>query len=90
MSMRMSSCGYTMSGHWWRRYASQRCWPPRRARELVMTGRPWQVRWYYDVWTLLPGVQRGLWARGVIAVNEAGTSAWPTCRRFRPTILPHR
>ena len=24
-------------------------------REHVMTGRPWQVRWYYDVWTLLPG-----------------------------------
>ena len=41
-------------------------------REQVMTGRPWQVRWYYDVWTLLPGVQRGLWARGAIAVNEAG------------------
>ena len=41
-------------------------------RELVMTGRPWQVRWHYDVWTLLPGVQRGLWGRGVIAVNEAG------------------
>ena len=41
-------------------------------RELVMTGRPWQVRWYYDVWTLLPGAQRGLWGRGVIAVNEAG------------------
>jgi hypothetical protein len=41
-------------------------------RELVMAGRPWQVRWYYDVWTLLPGVQRGLWARGAIAVNEAG------------------
>jgi hypothetical protein len=41
-------------------------------RELVMAGRPWHVRWYYDVWTLLPGVQRGLWARGVIAVNEAG------------------
>ena len=37
-----------------------------------MTGRPWQVRWYYDVWSLLPGVQRGLWGRGVIAVNEAG------------------
>ena len=32
-------------------------------RELVMTGRPWQVRWYYDVWTLLPGAQRGLWGR---------------------------
>jgi len=41
-------------------------------RELVMTGRPWQVRWYYDVWTLLPEVQRALWGRGVIAVNEAG------------------
>jgi glycosyl transferase family 2 len=41
-------------------------------RELVMAGRPWPVRWYYDVWTLLPGVQRGLWGRGVIAVNEAG------------------
>ena len=41
-------------------------------RELVMAGRPWQVRWYYDVWTLLPGVQRGLWGRGVIAVNQAG------------------
>jgi hypothetical protein len=41
-------------------------------RQLVMTGRPWQVRWYYDVWTLLPGAQRGLWGRGVIAVNEAG------------------
>lgn len=41
-------------------------------RELVMAGRPWQVRWYYDVWSLLPGVQRGLWGRGVIAVNQAG------------------
>jgi hypothetical protein len=30
------------------------------------------VRWYYDVWTLLPGTQRGLWGRGVIALNEAG------------------
>ena len=41
-------------------------------RELVMAGRPWQVRWYYDVWTQLPVVQRGLWGRGVLAVNEAG------------------
>jgi hypothetical protein len=41
-------------------------------RELVMTGRPWQVRWYYDVWMALPAVQRALWGRGVIAVNEAG------------------
>jgi hypothetical protein len=30
------------------------------------------VRWYYDVWTQLPVVQRGLWGRGVLAVNEAG------------------
>ena len=41
-------------------------------RELVIAGRPWWVRWYYDVWTQLPGVQHGLWGRGVIAVNEAG------------------
>jgi hypothetical protein len=41
-------------------------------REMVMTGRPWYVRWFCDVWTLLPAVQRGLWGRGVIAVNEAG------------------
>ena len=32
-------------------------------RELVMTGRPWQVRWYYDIWTLLPAVQRGMHIR---------------------------
>ena len=37
-----------------------------------MTGMPWQIRWYYDVWTMLPGVRRGLWGRGVIAVNETG------------------
>ena len=33
-------------------------------RRLVMAGRPWQVRWYYDLWTLLPRVQRGPWGRG--------------------------
>lgn len=42
------------------------------ARVLEMTGRPWPVRWYYDVWTRLPEVRRGLFGRGVIAVNEAG------------------
>ena len=72
MSMRISSCGHDDI----RALAAALSQPgvlaaaPRR--ELVMTGRPWQVRWYYDVWTLLPGVQRGLWGRGVIAVNEAG------------------
>lgn len=42
------------------------------AREFVMTGRPWSVRWYYDIWTRLPEVQRGLFGRGVIAFSEAG------------------
>jgi Glycosyl transferase family 2 len=41
-------------------------------RVLVMAGRPWLVRWYYDVWTRLPEVQSGLFGRGVIAVNAAG------------------
>lgn len=30
------------------------------------------VRWYYDVWEQLPGVQRGLFGRGVFALSEAG------------------
>jgi hypothetical protein len=30
------------------------------------------VRWYYDVWQLLPQVRDGLFGRGVIAVSEAG------------------
>ncbi len=41
-------------------------------RVLVLTGRPWPVRWYYDVWVRLPEVRNGLWGRGVIAVNESG------------------
>ena len=40
--------------------------------ELAMAGRPWPVRWYYDVWTQLPEVRRGLFGRGVVAVSEAG------------------
>jgi hypothetical protein len=39
---------------------------------LAMDGRPWPVRWYYDVWTRLPEVQRGLFGRGVVAVSESG------------------
>lgn len=42
------------------------------ARILDMTGRPWPVRWYYQVWTRLPEVRSGLFGRGVIAVNAAG------------------
>ena len=34
--------------------------------------RSWSVRWYYDVWTQLPEVRRGLFGRGVVAVSEAG------------------
>jgi hypothetical protein len=41
-------------------------------RVLPMAGRPWPVRWYYDVWTRLPEVQAGLFGRGVIALSEEG------------------
>jgi Glycosyl transferase family 2 len=41
-------------------------------RVLDLAGRPWPVRWYYDVWSRLPGVRCGLWGRGVIAVTAAG------------------
>jgi Glycosyl transferase family 2 len=41
-------------------------------RVLDLAGRPWLVRWYYDIWTRLPEVRSGLWGRGVIAVDETG------------------
>ena len=41
-------------------------------RILDLVGRPWTVRWYYDVWTRLPEVQRGMFGRGVFAVSEVG------------------
>jgi hypothetical protein len=41
-------------------------------RVLPMDGRPWPVRWYYDIWTRLPEVRAGLFGRGVIALSEAG------------------
>jgi glycosyltransferase involved in cell wall biosynthesis len=41
-------------------------------RELALTGRPWLVRWYYDVWTQLPEVREGLFGRGVIGVSALG------------------
>lgn len=41
-------------------------------RNLELADRPWQVRWYYRVWTRLPEVQRGLFGRGVIAVTAQG------------------
>src|SRR5262245_39777444 len=42
------------------------------ARELAMAGRPWLVRWYYDVWARLPEVRSGLFGRGVIGVSKKG------------------
>ena len=41
-------------------------------RVLVLDGRPWLVRWYYDVWTRLPEVRGGLFGRGVIGMRAAG------------------
>src|SRR5215469_2397925 len=39
---------------------------------LALENSSWPIRWYYDVWTQLPEVQRGLFGRGVVAVSEAG------------------
>jgi hypothetical protein len=41
-------------------------------RVYNMKGRPWQVRWYYNIWTQLPEVRRGLFGRGVVGVSSAG------------------
>jgi glycosyltransferase involved in cell wall biosynthesis len=41
-------------------------------REHSMAGLPWAVRWYYDVWTRLPEVKRGLFGRGVVGVSAEG------------------
>jgi glycosyltransferase involved in cell wall biosynthesis len=41
-------------------------------RVLPLDGCPWPVRCYYDIWSRLPYVRHGLFARGVVAVNEAG------------------
>jgi len=39
---------------------------------LALAGSSRPVQWYYDVWTRLPEVARGLFGRGVVAVSEAG------------------
>ncbi|MFI6921711.1 glycosyltransferase family 2 protein [Nonomuraea spiralis] len=41
-------------------------------RGLTLDDRPWPVRAYYAIWTRLPHVRSGLFARGVIAVTDAG------------------
>jgi hypothetical protein len=42
------------------------------SRVIRLAGSPWTVRWFYDVWSRLPEVRQGLFARGVIAVDRAG------------------
>jgi glycosyltransferase involved in cell wall biosynthesis len=42
------------------------------ARHLVLTGRPWAVRAYFSIHSLLPAFDSALFGRGVIAVSEAG------------------
>ncbi|WP_066942295.1 glycosyltransferase [Microtetraspora fusca] len=41
-------------------------------RRLALAGRPWTVRAYYEVWSRLPQVRNGLFARGAIGVNREG------------------
>jgi len=41
-------------------------------RVLALDGCPWPVRWYYDIWSRLPQVRAGLFARGALAVSAAG------------------
>lgn len=41
-------------------------------RHLDLAASSWLVRSYYSVWCRLPGVQRELYGRGVIGVDEAG------------------
>lgn len=40
--------------------------------DLAMTEIPRLLQWYWDVWSRLPEVRRGLFGRGVVAVSEAG------------------
>lgn len=42
------------------------------ARVMGLSGRPWIIRWYYDVWQRLPQVRAGLFGRGVIGVATEG------------------
>jgi glycosyltransferase involved in cell wall biosynthesis len=39
-------------------------------RNSPMDGRPWTVRWYYEVWHQLPVVRAGLFGRGVVGISR--------------------
>lgn len=41
-------------------------------RRMAMDGSPLLVRWFYDVWMLLPSVREGLYGRGVVGVTAEG------------------
>lgn len=41
-------------------------------RRLETAGSPLIVRWYYQVWEMLPSVRDGLYGRGVIGVGREG------------------
>lgn len=41
-------------------------------RSLPRTGCSRCVRWYYDVWEMLPQVEAGLFGRGVVVLSEDG------------------
>jgi exopolysaccharide biosynthesis WecB/TagA/CpsF family protein len=40
--------------------------------DLATADVPRLLRWYWDIWSRLPEVRRGLFGRGVLAVGEAG------------------
>jgi hypothetical protein len=39
-------------------------------RHSPLDGRPWTVRWYYEVWHRLPVVRAGLFGRGVVGLSQ--------------------
>jgi hypothetical protein len=39
-------------------------------RRSPLAGRPWTVRWYYEVWQDLPVVRAGLFGRGVVGLSR--------------------
>lgn len=53
------------------------------SRTMPADGRPWTVRWFYDVWDKLPVVREGLFGRGVVGVSREG---WERLRALPPLL----
>jgi len=53
------------------------------SRAMAAEGRPWTVRWFYDVWDELPVVREGLFGRGVVGVSREG---WERLRALPPLL----